>query len=165
MTYLLDVNALLAMRYTKHVHHLWVTSWIRRRQDAYGVENVVFATCAITELGFVRIAGGSSGLADGVASARCDLKQIKAREKFIFLQDHLGAEYLPAWVTKAAQTTDGHLLLLARAHYAELATLDRGIAGAELIRDDSEPPPGVRDPGVWQSATLADARGDSSRAG
>ena len=39
----------------------------------------------------------------------------------------------PAWCRTAAQTTDAHLLALAHAHAAELATLDQGIPGALLI--------------------------------
>jgi hypothetical protein len=40
---------------------------------------------------------------------------------------------LPKWVKSPAQTTDGHLLQLAIANGAVLATLDEGIPGAFLI--------------------------------
>jgi hypothetical protein len=40
---------------------------------------------------------------------------------------------LPSWVKSPAQTTDGHLLQLAKANGAVLATLDAGIPGAYLI--------------------------------
>ena len=49
------------------------------------------------------------------------------------LADDLGADGLPAWVRTPAQTTDGHLLALAQAHAARLATFDAGIPGATLI--------------------------------
>jgi len=40
---------------------------------------------------------------------------------------------LPQWAKSPAQTTDGHLVELAKAHSAVLATLDEGIPGAFLI--------------------------------
>jgi hypothetical protein len=46
------------------------------------------------------------------------------------------------------QTTDGHLLELARTHQAQLATLDTGIPGALLIPDLSNSGWRVEDPSV-----------------
>jgi hypothetical protein len=43
-------------------------------------------------------------------------------------------------VTKGGQTTDGHLLNLAKASGARLATLDQYIRGAELIPDFVDAP-------------------------
>jgi hypothetical protein len=40
---------------------------------------------------------------------------------------------MPKHVKKPADLTDGHLLELARAHNAQLVTLDSGIPGAVLI--------------------------------
>jgi hypothetical protein len=51
-------------------------------------------------------------------------------------------------VTKSTQTTDGHLLELARTHQAQLATLDTGIPGALLIPDLSNSGWRVEDPSV-----------------
>ena len=45
MTYLLDVNALLALGHTAHVHHESVAAWVA----TLGREDVL-ATCSITEL-------------------------------------------------------------------------------------------------------------------
>jgi uncharacterized protein len=73
MMYLLDVNALLAYHYATHVHHARVRNWIYRQQDEIGRRNVTLATCAITELGFVRIAGQkAAALAESVIAARAD---------------------------------------------------------------------------------------------
>ncbi len=50
MTYLLDVNALLALAHTRHVNHADAKHWLGSLPlDAD------FATCSITELGFVRV--------------------------------------------------------------------------------------------------------------
>ena len=50
-----------------------------------------------------------------------------------FLADANDIFALPAWVRTPLQTTDGHLLQLARSNNAVLATLDKGIPGALLI--------------------------------
>lgn len=61
------------------------------------------------------------------------LAALTGSPRFIRLTDDLGADSLPAYVKKAAEVTDGHLLALAKRHGAKLATLDTGIPGAELI--------------------------------
>jgi hypothetical protein len=55
-----------------------------------------------------------------------------------FLPDDRDVSHLPAWVKTAKQTTDGHLLDLARANGAELATLDVGIPGAFVIPERAQ---------------------------
>ena len=133
MTYLLDVNALLALGYQAHSHHSRAGAWLAARRNESGF---TLATCAITELGFVRVASGSAtGHAVDVATARLALARLKSNPsvRFVFLNDSLGADCLPAWVRHSNQTTDGHLAALAAACGAKLATFDAGIPGAELI--------------------------------
>ena len=129
MTYLLDVNVLLALAHASHTMHARVETWVKRleRRDR-------LATCAITELGFVRIAP-QARLSPDVMRARELLAQIRRspRPVFVMLSDDLGSERLPGWVTMPDQTTDGHLLALAGAHSARLATLDAGIPGAVVV--------------------------------
>lgn len=74
-------------------------------------------------------------LSPDVVRARALLGLLKQsrRPVFILLADALGVDALPTWVTLPAQTTDGHLLALAAAHRALLATCDGGIPGAEII--------------------------------
>jgi hypothetical protein len=50
-----------------------------------------------------------------------------------FVQDSHDISHLPAWVKTAKQTTDGHLLQLASANGAVLATLDEKIPRAYSI--------------------------------
>jgi hypothetical protein len=57
----------------------------------------------------------------------------KWRGKHEFLPDDQSARVWPTWCQSAARTTDAHLLALAKAHQAELATLDAGIPGGFLI--------------------------------
>jgi predicted nucleic acid-binding protein len=130
------------------VHHARVANWIAWSQQVHGAGNVTLATCPITELGFVRIAGGKSGLADSVVAARADLENMKAQQRLMFFCDDVSAVRQLMWVVKPAQTTDGHLLLLARAHHARLATLDEHIPDAELIPEHLGSPWMVREPSV-----------------
>lgn len=132
MTYLLDVNALLAFRYATHVHHERVRRWLEGRTETER-DDLLLATCSITELGFVRVATGPARLTTQVIAACAELTRLKRDRRCIFLGDPIGAERLPSWVLKSKQTTDGHLLQLASAYGSTLATLDKGIPGALLI--------------------------------
>jgi len=129
VTYLLDVNALLALAHRAHVHHARVAAWVAslERTD-------VLATCSITELGFVRIAP-QARLCPSVAVARDLLAQMRAstRPPFLRLVDGLGADTLPDWADTPGATTDGHLSALAVERASRLATLDEGIPDSFLI--------------------------------
>lgn len=137
MTYLLDVNGLLALAFKKHVFHRRVSRWLA---GAISEETATLTTCAIVELGFVRVASGVAIFESNVADAREALARLKRQSRipFRFLADDHGADRLPGWVTTARQTTDGHLAELAAAHSAMLATLDEGIPGAFLIPQPPE---------------------------
>ena len=50
-----------------------------------------------------------------------------------FLPDDRPAADLPGWCQRASQTTDAHLVALAEAHGAKLATLDTGTPGAFIV--------------------------------
>jgi hypothetical protein len=127
--YLLDVNALIAYGFGKHSSHDRVSAWVR------SCNGDRFLTCSITELGFVRILGNVRAYGTDVARARLLLMGLKAWKALPleFIPDGNDISVLPAWVRTSAQTTDGHLLQLASANGAVLATLDKGIPGAYLI--------------------------------
>lgn len=129
MTYLLDVNALLALGYAGHVDHDRVARWVAALTRAD-----VLATCSITELGFVRIAPQAK-LSPGAAASHQLLVQIRAstRPPFVRLMDDLGADTLPTWADTPGATTDGHLSALAARRGAKLVTLDVGIPDSLLI--------------------------------
>ncbi|HEV3219120.1 MAG TPA: PIN domain-containing protein [Candidatus Acidoferrales bacterium] len=132
MTYMLDVNSLLALGVFDHEFHTRVAAWVVRL-SAKGKPQL--ATCSITELGFVRVLGHSQHYGVSITQARELLLQLKRSEKvvWIFIQDDLDISRLPSWVKTPRQTTDGHLLELAKTHKAAFATLDRGIPGAYVI--------------------------------
>ncbi len=129
MKYLLDVNALIAYGYRKHDFHGRVGVWIRSRMSDR------FLTCSITELGFVRVLGNIRAYGMNVAEARSLLMELKAWSALPleFVPDGIDVSVMPKWVKTPAQITDGHLVQLASANGAVLATLDEGIPGAFLI--------------------------------
>lgn len=129
MKFLLDVSALLSLGVLDHEFHDRTVKFLGRS----GATEL--ATCAITELGFVRVLAQAPQYGFTVAQARDLLARLKKTDivKFTFLVDHLDSTHLPGWVKTPRQVTDGHLLALAKAHGAALATLDRGIPGAVLI--------------------------------
>jgi predicted nucleic acid-binding protein len=92
-------------------------------------------TCSIAELGFVRILAQTPQYTSNVDRAREVLIQMKQSSglPFEFLTDDQDISHLPNWVKSGQQTTDGHLLQLARRHRAALATLDARIPGAFLV--------------------------------
>jgi len=129
MRYLLDVNALIAFGLTQHQFHQRVVDWIRSQRGS------TFLTSPVTEIGFVRVIASVALYGLDVAQAKKLLLRMRANraQPLTFLPDETEISALPEWVKTPAQTTDGHLLQLAIANEAILATLDEGISEAFLI--------------------------------
>jgi predicted nucleic acid-binding protein len=129
MTYLLDVNALVALGFLQHEFHDRVVAWMRSQPS------LKFATCSITELGFVRVLAQVSAYGLTVAQARTLLTRMKqvSSPAFVFITDDHDVAQLPGWVKTPKQTTDGHLAKLATSNGAVLATVDARTPGAYLI--------------------------------
>jgi predicted nucleic acid-binding protein len=127
--YLLDVSALIALGVRQHQFHLRVARWVEARQFSF------LTTCSITELGFVRVLAQTPDYRINVEEACGSLSRLKEGlgEAIVFIKDDHDVSHLPAWVKTGSQTTDGHLLNLAKTHGAMLATLDAKIPGAFLI--------------------------------
>lgn len=132
MNYLLDVNVLVAWGWSDHVDHERTAAWIgvARKRKATRL-----MTSAIPELGFVRVSVQRTGGRVTVAEATETLASMVAAlgARHIQLADDQAARQFPEWCSSASRTTDAHLLELAAAHGAKLATLDTGIPGAFLI--------------------------------
>jgi predicted nucleic acid-binding protein len=128
--YLLDINALIALAHTAHVHHGRASAWYQSIDSPASA----VCTCSITELGFVRVSV-QAGLQSDVASARKALAALKSSSPvpFQIVGDSLGADKLPAFAKTPLKLADGHLLELARHHEAQLTTLDAGIPGATVL--------------------------------
>ena len=129
MRYLLDVNALIALGIKQHQFHSRVAQWALIQRDS------VFLTSSITEIGFVRIVGQAPIYSVDVIQAKTLLTAMKINPTLPleFIADENDISSLPSWVLRPAQTTDGHLTEVAKAHRAVLATLDERIPDAYLI--------------------------------
>ena len=125
MTYLLDVNALVAWHHAGSPHHARFHAW------AAGVGRTNVRTCALSELGFIRVSMQVFGYTLRQAAAELSL----IRQETGGFVEHAPAPRLPDWVTTAARTTDGYLVQLATSVGMTLATFDAGIKdhSAELI--------------------------------
>ena len=132
MKYLLDVNVLVALLVSEHGLNGRTVGWVRH---LVGRKQANFVTCAITELGFIRILSQPSTFGRTIAEAQMVLNRAKAGSlaTFSFIDDSISGLVLPRWVNKSGQVTAGHLVELAKSHGAVLATLDAGIPGAFLI--------------------------------
>lgn len=130
MTYLLDVNVLIALAWPVHVHHRAAHAW----WAGIGKGRARWATCAVTQLGFVRVSSNPSFSPDAVspADALALLEASTASATHVYLNEmpEMGAcpPALRARLTGHQQWTDVHLLLTCARHKARLATFDAGIA-------------------------------------
>jgi predicted nucleic acid-binding protein len=130
VSWLLDVNALVALAHQGHADHPRLIRWFASLIGS----GAKLGTCSITEIGFVRVSI-QAGLERHVADAVDTLQGLKqsSRIPFVLLPDALGADRLPSRAAGPKQVTDGHLLELASEHSMRLATLDKGIPSADLI--------------------------------
>jgi uncharacterized protein len=130
--YLLDVNALVALGLLGHEFHERVALWIRSLANGTRYE---LLTCAITELGFIRVLSQAPHYGLTVAQSKVLLARLKRQRAvpFGFISDDHDISRLPHWVKSGRQTTDGHLAELAQAHDSVLATLDERIPSAFVI--------------------------------
>ena len=129
---LLDVNALVALAWDSHVHHARMRAWFASNSSDG------WATCPLTESGFVRVSSNPKVLpsAIGVNAARGVLSALRAHGGHRFLTDDvsLSDSDVPA-MTGHRQVTDAHLLTLARRSSLRLVTFDTGISTMGEGRD------------------------------
>jgi len=142
MTFLLDVNVLVALIDPAHVQHDAAHDWFAKHGKK------AWATCPLTENGVMRIVGNarypnSPGTPAAVAQLMTGLCALPGH---VFWPDDislLDAKKLDASrILSSAQVTDSYLLALACAHGGKLATFDRrlvtdavrgGVKGLHLI--------------------------------
>jgi len=129
MSWWLDVNLILASRWTTHPDHSAAKAWINVLDKFY--------TTAITELGFVRISLSAAYLATW-DEAQETLKKLHARSGHQFLADDVDGRAAPE--TGSKDTTDAHLVTLAKRHGMKLATLDDGLIGKPWAAGIAENP-------------------------
>ena len=117
-----DVNLLVAYSSETHEAHQGAVDWFR--------QNSPIATCAITELGMLRVL---IQLGTPIQTAEIQLARVIARHRKLFVQCDLSAEVLKGKLLGYRQITDLYLLALCELHSMKLATLDKGIPGATLV--------------------------------
>lgn len=134
-TFLLDVNALLALSDPMHVHHEPAHRWFAVRGRAS------WATCPLTENGFIRIASHPNypnrpGDAPQLVSL---LRQMCAEAGHQFWPDDISLRDVlaPDVLFTHCHVTDVYLLGLAAARGGKLATFDHRIVPA-LVRGGEE---------------------------
>jgi toxin-antitoxin system PIN domain toxin len=134
---LLDVNALVALAWDSHVPHARIRAWFADNHSGG------WATCPITESGFVRVSSNPKVLPSpiGVGAARGVLAALRAVDGHRFLVDDVsigGDDDVPR-IVGHRQVTDAHLLTLARRRGVALVTFDAALAtlagghGVELL--------------------------------
>lgn len=128
MTYLLDVNVLIALVDPSHVAHDDAHSWFSREGHSS------WATCPITENGVVRILGNpkypnSPGSPAVVARI---IEQLRALPGHCFWTGDFSLVASDAVdasrILTSAQVTDTYLLALAKLRGGKLATFDRRLS-------------------------------------
>ena len=125
MSFLLDVNVLIALIDETHIYHATAHRWFAK-QSSGG-----WTSCPITENGVIRIVGspGYGNFPGNPAIAIESLQSLLARPGHVFWADDISLldsiKVDASRLLTSAQVTDSYLLALARAHGGRLATLDR----------------------------------------
>ena len=124
---LLDINILTALLWPAHEHHEIAHRWFADRGDAR------WATCPLTQLGFVRVVSNPAFSRDALspADALALLGENLAHPGHEFWSDSLqvptAVKDSEARLQGHKQLTDAYLLALAHRQKAVLATFDRGL--------------------------------------
>jgi uncharacterized protein len=124
---LLDINILTALLWPTHEHHDVAHRWFGARGNA------AWATCSLTQLGFVRIVSNPAFSRDALLpmEALALLGENLAHPAHEFWMDNLqvpsAVKGMEAGLQGYKQLTDAYLLALAHRRKGVLATFDRGL--------------------------------------
>jgi uncharacterized protein len=133
---LLDINILTALLWPAHEHHEVAHAWFGGRADA------PWATCSLTQLGFVRIISNPAFSRDALSpvEALALLAENIAHPRHELWTDRLqvptAVKGMEARLQGFKQLTDAYLLAVAHRQRGVLATFDRGLrtlAGDALL--------------------------------
>jgi toxin-antitoxin system PIN domain toxin len=137
LTFLLDVNVLIALIDPAHISHDAAHHWFESAGKAS------WATCPITENGLIRIVGHASypNTPGSTAYVAAILTSMCALPGHVFWPDSLSltdaAHIDMPQVLTSAQVTDTYLLALARTNHGKLATFDRRLS-AKAVKGGKE---------------------------
>jgi uncharacterized protein len=118
---LLDVNVLLALAWPNHQHHALAHQWFRKHAHSG------WATCAFTEVGFIRLSSNPAYTPAAVAPAEAAdlLKQFVEHKAHVFWSSPCASSR--SIFEKSLghqQVNDAYLVEVARGNKGRLATLD-----------------------------------------
>jgi len=124
--FLLDVNLLLALAWDTAESHGAALAWFAKNKSRG------FATCPITQSGFVRLSSNATVFPKPASpwSAVIALESLLSDQKHHFWPDDIPMRQAMVRVGTLhghRQVTDAYLIGLAEAHAGKLATLDRKI--------------------------------------
>jgi toxin-antitoxin system PIN domain toxin len=132
VTFLLDVNVLIALIDPGHVAHDDAHDWF----EATG--HTAWATCPITENGVIRIVGNPKypNCPGSPAVVAQIVTKLRALPGHSFWPDDVSlvgsGDIDAAKILILAQVTDTYLLALAKAHGGQLASFDRKLSAAAV---------------------------------
>ena len=142
MTFLLDLNLLLALAWPSHVHHDLAHGWFE------GEGSPRWATCPLTQLGFIRLSSNPLFTTDAVTpdAALEMLGTMTAGDEHEFWPDDMDCVVsgfsVGLRIAGHRHVSDAYLFSLARARSGCLATLDRRIR--RLLPQDERASPHLR---------------------
>lgn len=121
-----DVNVLIALAFSAHGSHAAAHVWFEQEPDR------LWATCALTQGGFLRVAGRAiGGTRDAIGRALAGLQRDCSRPGHEYWPVDADlrelSEYSRLRLIGANQVTDMQLLLLAHKHRGQLVTFDGGL--------------------------------------
>lgn len=130
MTYLLDINVLLALAWPSHADHSKASAWLADRKN----EKSGIATCPQCELGFLRLS--MQLMKSDFASAAALLKELYSSRhlKHSFFTETFSPFTLTSLPIRGfKQVNDFFLAELAGRHHAKFATFDTGINHPSVV--------------------------------
>jgi toxin-antitoxin system PIN domain toxin len=127
MRALLDVNFLVALAWKNHQFHPAARQWLEKH------ERLGWATCAITQLGFIRL---SSQPAIFGKQAKTPEEARELLSTFVSSRNHVFFSKLPSAsdcpelsrIMGPNKVTDAYLVSVARFYHARFVTFDRRLA-------------------------------------
>ncbi|TVQ25070.1 MAG: type II toxin-antitoxin system VapC family toxin [Spirochaetaceae bacterium] len=137
MTYLADVNVMIALSWPNHVHHAVASAWFR------SLAGDRFATCPLTEVAFVRLSMNPAvvGYVMPYETITQALEMYRTHPKHDFWPDR--ADFLSATrgcrLSGHRQVTDAYLIGLATSRRGALVTFDAAVRSLIAALPNGEP--------------------------
>ena len=133
--YLLDINVLMAPAWDDHEHHVRAHAWFGQ------LMNESFATCNVTQSGFLRVSLNPKVVNDhlGISGVFAQLESFAKHPNHRFWEDGALQTESPVWqkVTGHGQVTDTNLGLITHRHSGKLVTFDGAIQNRLQKRGES----------------------------